>query len=117
MDNCKRNRYDVCDDLYQYTQLVLCVVQCVEAMNSRNKTALNRYLNRIDKGEEVQEDGEFDSRYVQVLYVMMSVSIFIPVYYLSFGNTTHAHAPPFMTRHTSSCNNKSPSLSYTVPCF
>lgn len=40
-------------------------------MNPRSKQALQRYLNKLDKGDPgAQEDGEFDPRLVFIIFVI-----------------------------------------------
>eukprot|EP01035_Chromulina_nebulosa_P019284 gene19284-25143_t len=38
----------------------------IESMNQKSKQALNRYLTKIDAGEVVQEDGEYDPSFIEV---------------------------------------------------
>eukprot|EP00604_Paraphysomonas_vestita_P004366 CAMPEP_0174825760 /NCGR_PEP_ID=MMETSP1107-20130205/43088_1 /TAXON_ID=36770 /ORGANISM="Paraphysomonas vestita, Strain GFlagA" /LENGTH=111 /DNA_ID=CAMNT_0016057705 /DNA_START=543 /DNA_END=878 /DNA_ORIENTATION=- len=39
----------------------------IETMNPRSKQALQRYLNKLDKGDPgAQEDGEFDPSYTEI---------------------------------------------------
>ncbi len=38
----------------------------IDAMNDKSKKVLQRYLNKLDRGEQVDEDGEIDPTYLEV---------------------------------------------------
>lgn len=38
----------------------------IDAMNDKSKKVLQRYLNKLDRGEQVDEDGEIDPSYLEV---------------------------------------------------
>ena len=49
-----------------YLHVQWCTAHEIDSMSKRSKMALTRYMNNLDSGKEVQEDGEVDPSFVEV---------------------------------------------------
>lgn len=63
----------------------------IDAMNKKSKTCLFRYLNKLDKGEPVPEDGEIDPRFS---FKKKEIIKFFSVY-LAVSNSNKLFLLPF----------------------